>query len=233
MGLEWLNQVKQTLQEAGVRVESGYPAHKAVHLTQSVAAVNLKAMEGDSVTEVLVTILTPRMMGLEQCQSQSAQTVQILTTTQSCWSFDGWRYEEGIDCWAVEIRGVPVQVEETESYTVLLGEKEVPFVADFLARQVQDRRLIRPHGQGDPAGVIPGKQGWELELTQMIPAGQPEPEEEKEPFTLTVSRSGHEQVYSGCRWTEYCSRQMPEGTQIVRKALALSREVSTDGSDDV
>lgn len=214
-------------------MESGYPAHKAVHLTESVAAVNLKGMEGDSVTEVLVTVLTPRMLGLEQCQSRSAQVVQILTTAESRWSFNGWHYEEGIDCWAVEIKGVPVQAEETESYTVLLGEKEVLFVTDFLARQVQDRRLIRPHGQGDPSGMIPGKHGWDLELTQLIPVGQPETEEEGEPFTLTVRRGGYRQVYSGCRWTEYCSRQRPEGTQIVRKALALSREVSADGTDDV
>ena len=224
--------MKQALENAGFRVESGYPAHKAVHLTDTVAAVNLKGMDGSTVTQVLVTILTPRALGLEQCQSRSAEAVQALMSDGNQWGFEGWRYESGIDCWAIEIGGIPVLVEEKvepEGYTVSVEDSQLPYVTDFVARQVLDRRLIRPHWESAPSGVTPGKQGWNLELTQLIPAGQPEPEEGEEPFALTVHRGGIRYTYSACRWAEYSSRQMPEGTRIVRKALALSREVTTDG----
>lgn len=229
MGLEWLTQVKQALVNTGFRVEAGYPAHKAVHLTQTVAAVNLKGMDGSEVREVLVTVLTPRSLGLEQCQSRAAQAVQALTADTGQWSFSGWHYEERIDCWAIEICGTPSKTEEAKGYAVLIGEAEQLYVTDFLAQQTLDRRLIRPHGDSAPSGVIPGKQGWSLTLTQLMPVGAAEPEAGTDPFSLTVNRGDVRQVFGGCRWTAYSSRQLAEGTQIVRSALALSREVCTDG----
>lgn len=239
MGPEWLTQVENTLKQAGFRVEAGYPAHKAVDLAESVAAVNLKAMDEKEIREVLVTVLTPRKLGLEQCQSRAVQAVAVLATDGNQWNFSGWHYEEGIDCWAIEIHGIPAVAIETEEpempegYTVLIGEEEQAFVTDFLAQQMQDRRLIYPHGQGIPSGVIPGKRGWTLKLTQLLPPGEPEPVDGEEPFSLEVRRGGVRQVYSGCCWQSFSSRQKPEGTEVVRSACTLSREVTTDGQDAV
>lgn len=232
MGLEWLSQAKQALVNAGFRVESGYPAHKAVHLSETVAAVNLKGMDESGVRELLITILTPRGLGLEQCQSRAAQALQALAADGNKWRFDLWRYEEGIDCWAIEIGGTQVSA-EPEGYTVWIGETELTGVTDFMALQVLDRRLRRPHGDGMPSGVIPGKQGWTLELTQLLGPGEPEPEAAAEPFSLTVRRGSVQQIFKACCWSAWSSRQTPEGTKIIRSAFALSREVSTDGQDEI
>lgn len=235
MGLEWLTQIKQALVNAGFRVEAGYPAHKAVCLTQTAAAVNLKGMDEKEVREVLVTVLTPRSLGLEQCQSKAAEGIRALASDGNQWSFSGWRYEEGIDCWVIEICGIPAQTEQAEQpaqpegCAVWIGETEQKYVTDFLAQQTPDRRLIRPHGEGVPSGVTPGKQGWNLTLTQLLPVGEPEPEAGAEPFSLTVSRGSISQVYGACWWSGYSSRQTAEGTQVVRSAFALSREVSAGG----
>lgn len=231
MGPEWLTQTIQVLEAAGFRVEAGYPAHKAVHLTQTVAAVNLKGMDEKEVREILVTILTPRAMGLEQCQSRAAEGIQALAVDGNQWHFDRWRYEAGIDCWAIEISGTPAEVRE--EYTVSWGEAVQPYVTDFVARQEPNRRMIRPHGTAEPCGVIPGRQGWNLTLIQLLPGGEPEPENPEEPFTLTVSRGGGQTSYTGCRWSEYVSRQLPEGIQITRSAFALGREVNVDGQNAV
>jgi len=233
MGHEWLTQVKEALKNAGFRVEAGYPAQKAVHLTDTVAAVNLGAMEGSRIREVAVCILTPRVMGLEACQNRASDAVLALSKDGNQWRFDRWRYEAGIDCWAIEILGTPVQASGVLGYTIAIGQVQQGHVTDFLARQVQDRRLIRPHGDDTPSGVTPGRRGWTLKLTQLLPEGEAEPEEGTEPFSLTVSRGGVQQTYTGCCWAEYASQQLPEGIQIVRSAFALDREVSTDGQNAV
>ena len=123
--------------------------------------------------------------------------------------------------------------ENAEGFTVLIGEDVQPFVTDFLAQQEMDRRMVYPHWEGTPTRVIPGRRGWTLKLTQLLPEGAGEPEKGAEPFSLTVSRGTNRQVYRGCCWQSFSSRQKAEGTEIVRSAYALDREVTTDGQDAV
>lgn len=229
MGLEWLSRLRQTLEEAGFRTEMGYPGHKAVALTDTVAAVNLGVMDENNVREVLVTILTPRKQGLEACQGKAAQALAVLAGDGSRWQFDRWRYEAGIDCWAIEIHGIPAEV----GYKVWIGEWEQPWVTDFMARQDRNRRLIYPHWQGAPSGVTPGAMGWSLKLTQLFPQGESARSMETEPFSVTVVRGNSRQVYTGCCWQSVSIQEKPEGSEVVRSAFALGREVNTDEQNAV
>lgn len=228
MGLEWLNSVTALLIDAGFRTEQGYPAAKAMGLNGTVAAVNLTGQ--DSFTaKITVTILTPRSEGLSQCQAGAVEALEALLTDGGQWSFSGWQYDNGIDCYRIEIHGVRsmVRAEGTSvgGYQVLIGEHPQEYVSDFLARQQRDRRLIRPHGQKEPVNATPGMGGWTIKLTQMLPPEQTEPAAPEEPFCLTVNRGGHSQVFTGCYWSDYSSRQLADGTEVVRSGFALSREV--------
>lgn len=228
MGLEWLESVRAALKSAGYRTELGYPGKSAVHLGGTVAAVNLTGVDtGQGTAKVTVTILTPRSEGLARCQIHAAAVVQTLIAAGGQWSFSGWQYDNGIDCYTVEVTGqAPYSQSSGGGYQVLIGEVIQDYVTGFLARQEMDRRLIRPHGQAEPVGVTPGMGGWTIKLTQLIPSGQAEPEEVTEPFTLTVKRGERSQVYTGCCWSEYSSQQQDTGTQVERSGFALSREVT-------
>lgn len=224
MGTQWLNRVKEILKQAGFRVEAGYPAHGAADLSDTVAAVNLAAMDEKSVREILVTVLTPRKEGLPQCQSRAERAVSALAEDGNRWSFSGWRYEAGIDCWAIEIHGSPA-LNALVGFTVAIGEELQENVTDFLAQQVMDRRMIYPHGQGTPSAVTPGKKGWILKLTQLF-SGEEPMRQMNEPFQLTVCRGKVRQTYTGCCWQSCASRQKPEGIETVCSIYALDREVS-------
>lgn len=236
MGPEWLTQTVGILKGAGFRTEEGYPAHKAAALTDTVAAVNLCAMDEKAVRRILVTILTPRKMGLEVCQSRAADALRVLAEAGNLWSFDRWRYEEGIDCWAIEIHGTPAQTEETLQqtlgYSVTMGDAELQGVTDFLVQQMPDRRMTYPHWSSEPSGAIPGKKGWLLKLTQLLP-WEEEEGQLQEPFTVTVCRGQMQMVYSRCYRQSYSARLKPEGTEVVRGFYALSREVSSVGENAV
>lgn len=230
MGIEWLEQVVQRLTSGGFRAQSGYPGDRAMHLTDTALAVNLTGMNAETAT-VTVTVLEPRSRGLAQCQAQAAAALDALAADGEQWSFSGWQYEEKPDCYRVDVIGTRSLGTETSKggRRVLIGEEIQENVTDFLAKQSADRRLIRPHGQAEPIGVTPGMDGWTIQLTQLIPPGESEPTEVEEPFTLTVIRGGWSRVYQKCYWSEYTSRQMESGTQVVRSGFALSREVSANG----
>lgn len=229
MGLEWLSAVVQLLTNAGFRTEPGYPAGRAMCLSGTVAAVNLTGLDGgEGTAKLTVTILTPRQEGLALCQAKAAEALEILMADGGQWSFSGWQYDDGIDCYSIAVDGIqdPAQEPELGGYQVLIGEEIQEYVTDFLAQQKMDRRLIRPHGQAEPCHVTPGMDGWEIRLTQMIPPEAAEPLQPEEPFTLEVRRGGHTQVYVKCYWSDYSAQQKKDGTEVIRSGFALRREVS-------
>lgn len=224
MGLEWLNTVKSALKTGGFSVEAGYPGKKAAHLNKTVAAVNLTGMDTEKQRlEVTVTVLTPRSLGLAACQEGALAAAEALAADGHRWSFSGWRYEEWIDCYAIEVKGVS-EAEAQEAYQVLIGSQEQEYVTGFSAKRDLDRRLVRPHGQSEPSGAIPGMDGWVIRLTQVLPSGVAEPGTVAEPFQMSLVRGSVRQVYSGCYWSEYSALQSGSGLEVVRTALAVNRE---------
>lgn len=232
MGEQWLTDVTAALEQAGWRVEPGYPGKSATALEQPMAAVNLsRGSTRDASAGITVTVLVPRNQGLAQCQSLAAQATVLLSGAGGDWSFDGWNYDSRSDCFRVEVEGnaaFSVQDEEEvldEGYEVFIGEATQLHVTEFTARKDAQRRLVRPHGQSDPSGVVPGMGGWQVELVQLIPSGTAEPEETGDSFSLKVSRGGISVTYTKCCWAEYESRQLSNGTKVTRRGFALNREV--------
>lgn len=233
MGYEWLRDIEQALAAAGFSVERGYPAKNAVHLIGTVAAVNLTRVDmAERRAVATVTVLAPRKYGLDHCQEMAAKAAQVLSPVGGQWGFSGWKFDSGIDCYYVEVVGTVYFVLQEDvwtveaGYQVLIEGEAQSHVTDFLAWQQADRDFVRAHGQSEPVGVTPGMGGWTIRLTQLIPTGEPEPVTAEEPFSLTVRRGGHSQVFAGCCWSEHSSQQLEQGTRVIRSGFALSREVS-------
>lgn len=240
MGYEWLTTLETALRAEGFRVERGYPAKNAIYLTGPVAAVNLTGVDTQKQsTTVTVTVLVPRRCGLDQCQQMAQKAAVILAGQGGQWRFTGWKFDEKISCFYAEVEGtVYFSAQEgtwvpEQGYAVLIGDEIQNYVTDFRAQQSMNRRLIRPHGQYAPVGITPGRDGWIIKLTQMLPSGVAEPAVGAEPFALTVKRGGQSLVYQDCCWSDYSSRQCELGTQVIRSGFALRREASEDGQDEV
>lgn len=227
-----IDAVKTTLQNAGFRVDTGYPADRAVHIGATVAAVNLTGVDSNGRNAgITVSVLTPRKLGLDQCQSAAASVVAALSADGGGWQFEGFQYDSAADCYCIAVTGaLPVRLEDgdwvqPDALEVLIGESAVEYVTDLTATRQMNRRLIRPTIQREPIGVTPGTGGWIIKLTQVLPAGIKEPESGEESFTLTVRRGTGSVVYAGCCWSEHSSVYRSGGTTVVRSGLALSREV--------
>lgn len=233
MGEQWLSDVTAALRESGWRTESGYPGTAAVQLEGAVAAVNLsRGNTKEASVGITVSVLVPRTAGLAQCQTLAAQAAVLLSGVGGDWCFEGWTYDSTLDCFRVEVEGNAVLsaleegTAEDGGYEVLIGETVQRYVTEFSAKKDAQRRLVRPHGQSGAVGVTPGMDGWSIELVQLLPDGEAEPEETADTFSLTVQRGGSSMCYIDCCWAEYESRQGSDGVQVVRRGFALSREVS-------
>ena len=196
-----------------------------------VAAVNLsRGSTRDYSAGITVAVLSPRSQGLAACQALAGEAAVLLSGVGGDWSFEGWEYDSTLDCFQVKVEGSAVfsgqddGVVVDEGYEVLIGDTAVPHVTEFIARKDAKRRLVRPHGQPEPIGVTPGTDGWSLELVQLLPWGEQEPEETGDGFTLTLRRGERATRYLTCCWAEYESRQREDGALVTRRGFALSRE---------
>lgn len=238
MGIEWLNSIQDVLKGLGIRTEEGSPGRRAMDIGQTVAAVNLTGLDArEGVMRATVTVITPRSAGAGACQRAAVEITGALEAAGGKWAFDGWRYDSAIDCCCIDVKGTrSVALGEdgwvgVEGYEVWIGETVQTFVTDFQAVKQTERRLYGGVCQSMPYGLTPGRGGWTVRLTQRIPWDQPEPASPEEPFSLTVTRGNHTQVFRGCGWSKYTSRQTDTGTELIRVGLAVEREVVENGSD--
>lgn len=106
MGKEWVNKAISALSEAGIRAASGFPGESKTTMEETVAAVNITGFDGDTgKMTVTVLILTPRKLGLGECQGTAIDASLALTDVGIGCSFDRWTYDETLDCFSIALVG--------------------------------------------------------------------------------------------------------------------------------
>ena len=191
-----------------------------------VAAVNLNRFDSrQSDAGITVSVLVPGKLGLAHCQAMAVQAAELLGNAGGEWSFEGWQYDGRLDCFRVDLEGSKrFSVPSGQSFEVSIGGITEDWVTEFRATKDMQRRIYRPHGQTNAAGITPGNSGWTIELTQLIPFGRPEPEVTADGFTLVAQSGESGMKYLGCCWGSYESYQCEEGIRVLRRGFALERE---------
>lgn len=194
------------------------------------AAVGLRALDPEKGTAVFtVSVLSPRILGGWCCQVWAARAVQALSDGSLTCEAAAMEYLSGSDCFCVALTVRQKVVRQGESWVlgsrwqVQVGTTVREDLVSFRAVRSQGRRTVGALNQGAPAGVTPGRGGWELELVQRSDREAAEPEE---PFTLTLREDGRVIRYTGCRWNETVWDHDQSGLLLTRRGFALGREVS-------
>lgn len=229
MGYELLDAVTTLLREEGLRAGEEYPAGEQMEILSPAAAVGLGELDPVQGTAMFtVRVLSPRMLGGWCCQVWAARAVQALTGGGMTCSTGKMEYLKAGDCFCVVLTALWPVVRQGESWIpgsslqVSIGEQVQQGVESFRAVQSRGRRLVGAFSQDAPVGVTLGSGGWSLELIQRP---GPDPEEEQEPFVLTV-RNGDRMIrYTGCCWNETVWNHDQRGAQLTRRGFALGREV--------
>ena len=228
MAIQRLNAVVSLLKQAQISAGEAFSDRNGA----PGATVRIKAMDqATGMEEYTVCILNPRKQGAWRCENLAVQAMQALQTGGLCCRMGQTTYEQGCDCFCVEItaRGIRNQgIGKVRVNGLALGN-----VTEFSAEQDRQRRLVGAIGQGEPVAISPGSGGWKIRVVQRLPAWCMLPEAPAEPFVLTAQDGQRNLKFSGCGWNRMYSRRTAEETVVEWEGFGLTREVLADESTEV
>lgn len=198
------------------------------------AAVGLRELDREAGTAVFtVRILSPRMLGGWCCQVWAARAAEVLSGGGLRCQTGQMEYHSGSDCFCVVLtaRWTLVRQEDggwvpDSGWQIWIGETAQEGLLSFRAVRDRERRIVGAFCQSAPVAVTSGRDGWTLELVQRPDR---EPQEQTEPFDLTVLQGARQVCYTGCYWNETVWDHDRDGQRLTRRGFALGREVSAVG----
>ena len=233
MSYELLRSVSGLLIGAGIPTGEDYPGLEQPQIDSPRATVGLRELDAAGWTARFdIRILSPRLLGGWCCQVMASQAVQKLVQAGIDCRTQEMAYNSGCDCFSVTVEAVMAVVPRGDGWapgsrwSIHCGDVAQPGVISFRASRDQQRRLVGTHWKSEPVGITSGAGGWELELIQILPEA---PDEEVEPFVLTVQEGIRVHRYIGCCWNETILEYLQSGIRLTRRGFALGREEDGNG----
>lgn len=226
-----LERVLQRLRQAGFPAELAYSGKKQTAVTEPVAAVHIgKVDRGAYQITVAVSILCPAGMGGAACEEAGLRAVEALHEDGAVCTMQGCKYDGLIRSFSVAIQAVYTMAtgqgeQEKADFSVSIDGETLPYALEFSAEERLDHELRYCMGERTPKGISFGCGGWNLSLTEMIPAGGGETTEQTGSFSIQITGMHGSEVYKDCVWTSVKREFTRQGLKCTRKGLAVRREV--------
>ena len=205
-----LNNARQALYLGGIEAECGYPPEKYKDITEPVCRLNMK--EADLRTgqyTVLVQIQSPVSLGAEGCEAVAHQAAKSMMLDAAECHVGSCGFDGRTGLFFVEISAVY----ETYRPELALNDTVMKFARSFTSRRTSES------GQWEN---VP----WEFEILEYIPTGRVDQNIPLANFTVTYTRNGITEQYTGCQWTDWKQEEQTGGTLHTWKGTAAARSVS-------
>ncbi len=221
MGKTIVERVIAALQEAKIRAGEAYPGGRIPALTGTVATVRLgKVDRSVRTTAVEVTVMGPASAGGGLCEAAALRAVEALQRMDGTCVKDVCRFDEMANVFYIEIRveffGTAMEKSWSAGpgFSIRINNQPMVHVTRFSAQRKIDDQVTSI-----------GSARWEFTLEELLAPGTSEPADPAEPFTLTVSRSGGEEVFTGCTWISAKREDTIRGVSQIRVGTAAARNV--------
>ena len=99
-------------------------------------------------------------------------------------------------------------------FSIKIGAQAMNYVTSFQIQRETDK---------DITAITNAK--WRFTLEELLPPGTSEPSDSSEPFTMSVSRNGGDETFTGCTWTSVKREDTIKGVSQVRVGIADKRTV--------
>ena len=217
MGRITVEQIVTDLSTGGIRASAAWPGQKMPHLTAPAAAVCLeKADDAREQTTILVTVYSPGDQGGSACETAAVAAMGALQKTGAVCLLEGCRYDGQLHLFSMELHAVYgglVTEEAKFPASVKLGLAPLPYVTGFKSWHLTD----------DPAETPLSASLCYFRLEELIPTGGVEQNTPQEPFTITVTRGGTIETFTGCYLTTDVREDKQNGVSRVRSGTAQEK----------
>lgn len=231
MDISILELVLQCLQEAGFAANVAYPGQKLPVISEPVAAVHIKKVDGEAQTvTVEVSILSPASSGGTACELAALKACAALQAAKAVCVQNGCVYDGITQVYTVSILATFSGITDENScilgpgFQVYLNDVLHPWAVSFSAEKVQEQTMEFATRSPVAVAITSGSYYWNLHLEEQIPPGFEEVSEADEEFQLRVIRGNQSEQYGPCRWRSVTRSFTPEGLRRVCKGIALMRE---------
>lgn len=216
-----VSKVIEGLTGVGIRADEAYPGRRIPALTGAVAAVRLGKMDrAVRSTAVQVIVMSPAASGGSLCEGTALRAVEKLQSMGATCVKDVCRFDEMADVFFCEVEatffGTAVEGNwlAGPGYSVTIGEQGMPNVISFAAERATDKEVTK---------ISDAK--WQFTLKELLPPGGTEPPDPSEPFTLKVTRTNGDELFSGCKWLSVKREETLRGISQIRVGEATNRSV--------
>lgn len=230
MELDWIEKIIEALESVDIPAQRGYPSGAMPNLTEPVATVSIQRAELDEMTAA-VQIYSPVSRGGITCENlalQAATAIRAIGATcvvGSC-SFSS---RDGL-------LSLPLQVTFAKEQTVVspfITQPKVAIDGIVVANVVNVATAFTgtPVKSKDATtgevGMVVGEKRWTVTVEDLVAPSRSPQEEVKDGFTVTISRSGEKETYSGCCWDKVTTEVAEKGTRRIRVAITCNEPVVT------
>ena len=236
MGALILTKVQDELEIAGFSVNTAYPGQKYPQIRETVAAVHLEKMDGNTQeVTVEVDIVCPASMGGAMCEYQAFQATEALTAVGARCIQNGCVYHAATNTFMVTIHATFAGSSQSEDGTigpgfqVYINNVLQPHATGFTSLKEADHKVIYTIGMALPEGSTAGPFLHTFQLEEVIPIGQTAPEDHTGIFSIRVETEKTVERFFDCRWSSVQQVYTKEGLKRIRKGIARIREEISNG----
>lgn len=216
-----VRQVIEGLQAVDIRADEAYPGGRIPALTGAVAAVRLgKVDRSVRTTAVQVVIMSPASSGGSLCENTALRAVAAIQNMGGTCVKDVCRFDEMADVFYIDIEctffGTALEDDWSAGpgYAVTIGIQPMVYVVSFESERKTD---------DETASITDAL--WQFTMEELLPPGTSEPADPAEPFTLTVTRSNTDEMFTGCTWISVKREDTIRGVSQIRVGRAAARSV--------
>ena len=216
-----VSEVISKLTTGGIRAAEAYPGKRIPALTGAVAAVRLgKVDRSVRTTHLEVVVMSPAASGGSACETTALKAVGILQNMGGTCVKAMCKFDEMADVFYINIdveffgTALPNSWSAGPGYAVKIGTQPMNYVIRFQSQRETDK---------DVTAIANAK--WRFTVEELLPPGTSEPPDPSEPFSVSVSRSGGDESFTGCTWISVKREDTIKGVSQVRVGIADKRTV--------
>lgn len=228
MELNWIEKIIEALESVNIPAQRGYPSGLMPSLTEPVATVSIQKAESNEMTAV-VQIYSQVSQGGTTCEDLALKAAKALRALGAQCRVGGCSFsgKGGLFSLPLQVTFCKEEVPVASSVTqpkVTIDGIVVSGVADVATAFTSTPVKSKDTTTG-AIGMVAGEKRWTVTVEDLVAPSQSPQEEVTDGFTVTITRSGEKETYSGCCWDKITTEVTEKGTRRIRVAITCNEPV--------